>query len=410
MEAIGHFLLGFRTMQGYKYFLTHNLTLKNIIVMHSVVSNITLLKMLLLNLIYFIIFLQGITRLFSTLPRLEQEEADLMVAKKTWTAAEPGLFSIQRPSAAEVKADLELDHKARDEYLDKEVLKKTYETLVRPALLTRCLLSSYALSDPKGERLHYEYVHIISHHPRYMTSLDLMESLNSMPASFWCSFLDHLSEDRAIIIEDWENRMGVSVGTTIYDHSVMSLSNSISDDSPVFKGESDASFSKVRGKAKGKAKLSAVIWHHDKVLSCIVIEDFECESSIEAEATAMYVLLKEGILLGLHEKPFKSCTDCEEVFKVLWGSKTETRETSVTTARLYRLLKYMRCYYKQLIPRWEPRERMMFADGIMRVPKEDGNKGIFAVLRRLNLDLEGHPIFKFKQKCVSTTELGMTCG
>lgn len=59
MEGIGHFLLGFRTMQGYKYFLTHNLILKNIIVMHSVVSNITMLKMLLLNLIYFIIFFIG---------------------------------------------------------------------------------------------------------------------------------------------------------------------------------------------------------------------------------------------------------------------------------------------------------------------------------------------------------------
>lgn len=63
-----------------------------------------------------------------------------MVAKKTWTAAEPCLFSIQRPSAAEVKADLELDHKARDRYLDKEVLKKTYETLVRPALLIMLII------------------------------------------------------------------------------------------------------------------------------------------------------------------------------------------------------------------------------------------------------------------------------
>jgi hypothetical protein len=50
---------------------------------------------------------------------------------------------------------------------------------------------------------------------------------------------------------------------------------------------------------------------------------------------------------------------------------------------------------------------MMFVDGLMRVQKKDEENQILAVLRKLELDLGGHPIFKFSQKSGVTTKLGM---
>lgn len=208
------------------------------------------------------------TLLFSTLPRPLQEEVDLMVSKKTWTTAKQYLFPIHKPSAIEVKDNLELDKDACDQYIDKVAMRNTYETLVRPALLTRCLISPHAVTDPKGVQLHNKYYLIISHHPRYMTSLELMENLNYMPASNRNSFLDHLSDDREIIIEDWENKFGASVGTTV-DHMSL-LDSKFDNDSLILKGECDASYCE---KTK-TAQLSIVIWRHDTIFSCIIVEVF----------------------------------------------------------------------------------------------------------------------------------------
>lgn len=268
-----------------------------------------------------------------------KEEVDLMVAEKTWTSAKPYPFNIRRTTASEVKESLELDQAKCDQYLGKG--RKTFETVVKPALLPRCLLSQYQLSDPKGVQLHHEYKDIISHYPKYMTSLELSENLDTLPAGCRNRFLDHLSEERVIIIEDWVNRLGASAGVTVYDHSVMSTAVSMSnyDDSVVYKGECDASYSKTTN----KAKFCITIWCCDRILSCILVEDYECTfGSVEAEATAMYILLKEGVLLGLHEKPFKVCTDSDVVYQVLWGAHRINHNEK--SAKLYQLLKFVRHY------------------------------------------------------------------
>lgn len=324
-----------------------------------------------------------------------------MAAKKTWISGKLSPFDIQRQTAIKVKESLKLDMEAFAQYRNKAVRVEEFKTSVKHALLSRCLLSQYSLSHPNVLQLHHEYKKIIGHFPRYMTSLELMENLESMTPSYRNPFLDHVSEDRAIVVEDWEKRFDASAGATVYDHSIMAISGSMSseDDSIIYKGECDASFE------AGKAKLCCVVWCRDQVLSCIMVEDFECKTSVEAEATAMYILLKEEIALGLNGKPFKASTDSDLVYQILWGAHRIKHE--VSSAELYRLLKFMRSYYKKLIPQHEPREKMTFVDGLMRMSKDDEANQILAILRKRELDLSGHPIFKFTQKCGSTTSLGM---
>lgn len=349
-----------------------------------------------------------LSRLFRTLPPPITEDIDLMAAKKTWSSRKLCPFDIRRQTAVKIKESLKLDMEAFAQYRNKAVRVEEFKTSVKHALLSRCLLSQYSLSHPNVLQLHHEYKEIIGHHPRYMTSLELMENLESMTPSYRNPFLDYLSEDRAIVVEDWDNRLDASAGATIYDHSMMAMSGSMSsdEDSIIYKGECDASFEKGSEKTEsGIAKLCIVIWCRDQVLSCIIVEDFECANSVEAEATAMYILLKEGISLGLNVKLFKASTDNDLVYQILWGA--HRIKHGGPSANLYRLLKFMRCYYNKLIPQHEPREKMAFVDGLMRMSKGDEANQILAILRKRELDLSGHPIFKFTQKCGITTNLGM---
>lgn len=84
-----------------------------------------------------------------------------------------------------------------------------------------------------------------------------------------------------------------------------------------------------------------------------MVEKFKCKSSVETEATAMYILLKEGISLGLNGKPFEACTNSDLIYQILWSAHRIKHEGPLVD--LYRLLKFMRCYYKKLITKSEPR-------------------------------------------------------
>ncbi|CAD6250272.1 unnamed protein product [Miscanthus lutarioriparius] len=114
---------------------------------------------------------------------------------------------------------------------------------------------------------------------------------------------------------------------------------------------------------------------------------------------AMFLLLKEGIRLGLHLHPFEVCSDCQLVFNTLWGA--HRIDLDDRNADLLKLLKYMRRYYTSLIPEWQQREKMFWVDGLMRVMKLEGpdtNVDLRSLLKKVKSYLSGKPLFKFTQK------------
>jgi hypothetical protein len=302
--------------------------------------------------------------------------------------------NLQNLSATSLKELLHRDIKECKEHQSKEILKKLYHEKVRPALVTRVLLLPYSLSDYKGIMLLEEYKkHAID--SKYLTSIDLMEAMVKMTESYWSAFLDFLSEEGCLVIEDWNSSLGASFGTTLYKRGVTF------DGSPLYRGECDASLVEDKNdKKNSRASICIAIWtSSNEILSSIVVKDFPCENSIEAEAVAMFLLLKEGVRLALNLHPFEACSDCQLVFNTLWGAHRIDLDDRI--ADLLVLLKYMRRYYTSLIPEWQPREKMFWVDGVMRVMKlaPDENKvDLRRLLKKMESYLGGKPVFKFTQK------------
>lgn len=302
--------------------------------------------------------------------------------------------NLQNLSASYLKELLQHVLKECKKHQSKEMLKKLYYEKIRPALVARVLLSPYSLSDHRGIKLLEEYKKHVTD-AKYLTSIDLMEAMINMTELYWSIFLDFLSEKGCLVIEDWDNSLGASFGTTLYKRGVTF------DGSPLYKGECDASFLEDKNNKKNsKASICIAIWTStSEILSSIVIKDYPCEDSIEAEAMAMFLLLKEGIRLGLHLHPFEVCSDCQLVFNTLWGA--HRIDLDDRNADLLKLLKYMRRYYTSLIPEWQQREKMFWVDGLMRVMKLEGpdtNVDLRSLLKKVKSYLSGKPLFKFTQK------------
>lgn len=359
------------------------------------------------------------SRLFSTIPPPQQSKVDLLKVDKIWAVGDKSLSSvehvvemirtpIQTIDATDMLTSLEHDLEACKGYQDKEeVLKKFYYDKVRPALVARGLISPYALSDKQGIELHKEIHRITSYYPKYITALELTMELTSMAETLWTRCFDFLSEKRCLVIENWDKHLEASIATFVFDRTVAF------DGSPVYRGECDASHKINKGAEKnGMAMTCSAVWNHsDQVLSAILVKEFGCKTSNMAEVIAMYILLKNGIRLGLHKSFFLCCSDSKLVYQILCGLLPIDPSDNSSAAQLNRLLKYMRKYFEKLLPRWESREKMFFVDGVMRearrqnmLANEEGLE-IRSLVRKVAHFLIGNPAFKFIQKASAVRSL-----
>jgi hypothetical protein len=303
--------------------------------------------------------------------------------------------NIRKLTASELKELLQKFMECKTNQ-SREALKCLYYEKIRHAIVARGLLSPYPLSDDRGIKILDMYKKSVPH-VLCLTSINLMEEISKMTESYWSSFLDFLAEQGCLIFEDWENTSGVSFGSTLYKRGVTF------DGSPLYRGESDASFIKNSYDQKNNtASICTAIWSRDnEILSSTVVKDFKCEDSTEAEAVAMVLLLSDAISLGLHQHPFEACSDCQLVFNIQWGA--HRIDPNDRHADLFKAMKYMRSYFKSLIPEWQQREKMFWVDGVMRAIKLGSQRGSEMVdlrylLRRMRNYLSGKPVFNFAEK------------
>ncbi|PAN38066.1 hypothetical protein PAHAL_7G143800 [Panicum hallii] len=298
-------------------------------------------------------------------------------------------------------ASLNLDIEACNNFQEKEVvLKKFYENRILPALEPRGLIARHSLHDKPGIALHQEFKSIASE-PKYITSLELTVELISMPEKFWTRCFDFLCEQRCFITENWSEPLGVSIGIFVFDRT-MSF-----DGSHVYRGECDASY------YKGKGQACCAIWNSkNELLSSILVKKFDCHTSCMAEVIAMWILLKEAMRMGLQNSSFQACSDSSQVYKILCGTLLIEIEPNDNdgAAKVNKLLKFMRRYFNNLLPRWESREKLFLVDGIMRKGNVAGNEGNEdavgqssvawknSLVRRMAYYLTGNPVFKLTRK------------
>lgn len=251
---------------------------------------------------------------------------------------------IQRIDRAHILTSIKLDMEACKNYQDRQnVLKKLYHNKLRPALAIWGLISRYSLSDKEGIEIHKEFKGIVKYSPKYITSLEITAELTSMTESFWRCCFDSLSEQRCIVIAEWDKPLGLSISSFLFDQTV-------AFDGSKVRGESDASHNKID---KTTMACSAVWNPEDEVLSIILVKEFVCKTSNMAEVISMCVLLKEAIRLGLSKSFFQGSSDSNLVYHVLCGALAIDPIDDSESAKLNRLLRYMRKYFDKFLPKWE---------------------------------------------------------
>lgn len=302
-----------------------------------------------------------------------QSKVDLLKVDKVWAVGNKSLssielaaekigtrgksLSIQKIATEDMQASLDLDIEACQGYQRKENVKEFYETKIRPALEVRGLISPYPLSKKQGIEMHKEFERITLNYPKYITSFEFTVELTSMPEKFWSRCFDFLSEQRCIVIEEWDKPLGVSIGIFLFDRTIAF------DGSNVYRGESDASHNTTTKKSMA----CCVVWNHKvEVLSSIFVKDFESENSNVAEVVDAIILLKEAMRMGLHKEFFQNCSDSKLVYHIGCGLLYIDLNDTSDGAKKYKLLKYMRSYFDRLLPRWESRDKMFLVDGVMR--------------------------------------------
>jgi hypothetical protein len=97
------------------------------------------------------------------------------------------------------------------------------------------------------------------------------------------------------------------------------------------------------------------------------------------------------------------------VYKILCGTPLIEIDPNDNdrAVKVNKLLKYMRRYFNNLLPRWESREKLFLVDGIMRKGNVAGNESSEDVVdqsseaalkqplvRRMACYLTGNPVFK----------------
>jgi len=260
--------------------------------------------------------------------------------------------------------ELENDKQSCHKDLSADNLKMLYEEKVKQALELRCLLSPYSLDGIDAASLHFSYKDIIGDFPKYMTSFDLMINLKMTAEVHWGPYLDYLSQERMLIVEDWTNRLYTGSVATLCNDGLLGVPFD-EDKGLFFRGEAGAY---VKGE---KTNLSFIISLGKQIHRSQIYYGVPCmkDDCIQAEVLAMYLLLKRGIELGLHLHKMQVCTHSELVYEILIGvheTKDDTKAKHVKHRDLFMLLTRMRTLYKDLICLWIPRAKSMFFDILLR--------------------------------------------
>ena len=168
-------------------------------------------------------------------------------------------------------------------------------------------------------------------------------------------FLDFLCDEHVIVTPDWET-MNPSVTHILYDHGLRCPPHG----RKLHKGESDASYNQF----SKKARIGIIIWRDDQVVLSEVMEELDCNgSSVQAEALAMYLLLKRAIQQGI--RSLEVCADCEVVDRVICGEQRPGDKD--TLGELSNHLRWMISHFDELTCRRVPnRECVSFVDGFLR--------------------------------------------
>uniref|UniRef100_A0A8I7B256 RNase H type-1 domain-containing protein n=1 Tax=Hordeum vulgare subsp. vulgare TaxID=112509 RepID=A0A8I7B256_HORVV len=277
---------------------------------------------------------------------------------------------------------MEVDNAFVRGVLGSSALEHMYHTKVKPALLPRGMVLPYQLNDRRTRLIHNRFKRITKQYPIYMTSLDIMIDLITTEISKWIPLLDDLSKKHIYVIEDWTQRFYTSSGYTIQDYGLRVGPNSGKE---YHRGECDGSFNQLTN----LAKISAMIWLDDQVPRAAVCYGIPCRSSLHAEALAMALLLK----MGIPYKKLQVVADCEAVINAIKGWKLPT--PSDPNYEDFMQLRYLRTKYNELIPRLETREKLSFADCLLKEKTQPEYKPRYVkcLLERWAPALRGAPVF-----------------
>jgi hypothetical protein len=143
----------------------------------------------------------------------------------------------------------------------------------------------------------------------------------------------------------------MSISSFLFDRTVAF------DGYNVYRGEFNASHNKID---KTIMACSAVWNPEDEVLSIILVKEFACKTSNMKEVIFMCVLIKEAIRLGIYKSFFQGSSDSNLVYHVLCGELVIDPTNDSESAKLNRLLRYMRKYFDKLLPKNGRVERKCF--------------------------------------------------
>jgi hypothetical protein len=201
-----------------------------------------------------------------------------------------------------------------------------------------------------------------------------------------------------MIIESWTTSVVGSVEVLVYDHGLSSPPGDIQ----YYRGQSDASIQSNRTSQSGiksgsekYASLCTLIWKGNQVKDCQVFRRVPCSSrTTQAEMLAMFALARRGTELKIEK--FSVITDCMEVDRNNRGVGLIEKNAKDSDVRM--ATRYVIGSYKSFISRWEPREKNMFADSILKKAEvHEEHLNMELLLESWAHHLSGLPLFKIHQ-------------
>ncbi|KAM3294459.1 hypothetical protein ACQJBY_037383 [Aegilops geniculata] len=277
----------------------------------------------------------------------------------------------------------ELEHterKVRD-------FRSRYDKLVRPLLVSKCLVHQYGLNHPSTAFLHRQTYDKLQHNANYVGCFDIMAHEAGCNDFEWKLFLDHLDKRRIYIIEDWDFTVS-TIQTLMYDHGLKEPLDGTGV--PFLKGECDGTYDPVTK----TASLSYIIWKGDQILCSEVYKDVPCSSTTEAEVFAAMALLHKAIDLKILK--LLLCSDNKTVINILSGELEIGRHHEHRD--FYLMLRSMKAKFDKLIPMWKPRELMAIADDLAKLTV-DLELPSYPKLAQQQWEhhLKGRPLFRIRR-------------
>ncbi|KAM0823952.1 hypothetical protein ACQ4PT_070532 [Festuca glaucescens] len=268
-------------------------------------------------------------------------------------------------------------------------IKDRFRKVVEPQLTSRGVLLHHHLEHASTKFVYFRTKDIVGRKPMYMTSLDVMGHEKRMDEDEWQRFLRYLVKGRIFDIKNWSLSFS-SIQSLMYDFGIITPDDGTNVD--FYKGECDGSYDEKTG----LARLSFLLFKGTNILCCQVYHGVPCESSVQAEAFAAAALLFAAEQNGV--KKMVLWTDCEATHIVLSGEKN-LRFPDKNLGVLV-MLREQRKKFERVVSMWKPRELNCFADELCTLDMEITLHPMFPhqAMDRWKTQMEGSPVFRFKQK------------